>query len=222
MKSLSSFVNSILAGICISIGGTVFLSLDNKVLGSLLFAVGLFTICTFGFNLFTGKVAYIFDNKPSYALWTLTVWLGNLVGCLLVGQLLGATRNGAGLTEKAAAICDIKLNDDLLSIFILAIFCNILIVIGVESFTKNPHPIGKYLGIIFAIMVFILSGYEHCVANMFYFTIGGVWTSKTVLYLVVMTLGNAVGGVIFPLCRKLLPKPAKAPAEKTPENVTAK
>ena len=59
MKHLSDFLMAVLAGIAISIGGTVFLSLDDKVLGATFFAVGLFMVCTLGLNLFTGKVCYL-------------------------------------------------------------------------------------------------------------------------------------------------------------------
>ena len=56
------------------------------------------------------------------------------------------------------------------------------------------------------VMVFILCGFEHCVANMFYFSVANVWSGRTFLYLIVMTLGNSCGGVIIPLCRKLRQK----------------
>ena len=56
MRWFRTFIGGILAGISIAIGGTVFLSLENKVLGALFFTVGLFAVCTFGFNLYTGKV----------------------------------------------------------------------------------------------------------------------------------------------------------------------
>ena len=62
---LDYLIKSILAGIMIGIGGTIFLSLE-KTLGAFLFAIGLFMIVTRGYNLYTGKVGYIFDNKPSY------------------------------------------------------------------------------------------------------------------------------------------------------------
>jgi len=202
MKALSSFLQSILGGVAIGIGGAVYLSLDNKVLGALLFSVGLFTVCTFGFNLFTGKVCYIFDNKPSYALFTLTVWIGNLLGTAIVGLLLRATRVSV-LVETARAVSQVKLDDSLLSLFILGIFCNFLIHIAVDGFKNNPHEIGKYIGIVFCVMAFILCGSEHCVADMFYFTMAGVWSGKAVLHIVIISLGNVVGGVLIPLCRKL-------------------
>ncbi len=71
-----------------------------------------------------------------------------------------------------------------------------------DGFAKNPHEIGKYLSLFFGVMVFILSGFEHCVANMFYFSVAAMWTGKTLLYVLVMTLGNSVGGLLIPLLRK--------------------
>ena len=70
-----------------------------------------------------------------------------------------------------------------------------------EGFNKNPHEAGKYLALFFGVAVFILCGFEHCVANMFYFSMAGMWSGRAVLYLLVMTAGNAVGGVMFPLLR---------------------
>lgn len=201
-QRIASFLYSILAGVSISIGGIVFLSLDNKVTGAIFFSLGLFTVCTFGFNLFTGKVGYIFENKPSYLLFLLQVWVGNLLGSLITGNLIRLTRIGS-ISEKAKVLCDTKLNDSLLSIFILAVFCNILMFVAVDGFKTNQHEIGKYIGIFMGVIVFILCGFEHCVANMFYFSVANVWSGKTILYLLVMTLGNACGGVLIPLARQL-------------------
>lgn len=204
MKRLKVFVSGMLAGICVAIGGTVFLSLDNKVLGAFLFTAGLFTICTQGLHLFTGKVCYVFEKDKSYALDIPFIWLGNLAGTWGIAQMVRCTRIGTALAEKAAGLCETKLGDSLSSIFLLAIFCNILIYIAVEGFNKIPHEVGKYLALFFGVVVFILCGFEHCVANMYYFSVAGMWSSKTLLYLLVMTLGNATGGVLFPLVRSWL------------------
>lgn len=205
MKKLVSFLYSVLGGACIGIGGTVFLSCDNKVTGAVFFCLGLFAICTFGFNLFTGKVGYVFENPPAYTGFVLSVWLGNLVGTGLVGYAVRATRI-AGIAEKAAALCQTKLDDGVLSIFILSVFCNILMFIAVDGFKNNPHQLGKYLGIFLGVIVFILCGFEHCVANMYYFSVANMWSGKAFFYLVVMSVGNACGGVIIPLCRRLKEK----------------
>lgn len=206
MEKIKTFVLAVLAGICISIGGWVFLSVDNKIIGSALFTTGLFTVCTFGYNLFTGKVCYVFDNDGKYALDLPLIWLGNLAGTYITAALLHQTRVSEVLTAKAIEICDVKLGDNLMSIFILACFCNLMIFIAVDGYRNNPHEIGKYLSIFFGVMVFILCGFEHCVANMFYFSVAGVWSLRTVGYLIIMTLGNSVGGAFIPVIRKVFAK----------------
>ena len=104
MKKLNDFLMAVLAGAAISIGGTVFLSLDNKVLGALFFCLGLFMVCTLGLNLYTGKVCYLPGKKWDYVGFVGLVWLGNLVGAEIVALLLKLTRAGAALTAKAAAL----------------------------------------------------------------------------------------------------------------------
>ena len=197
------FLSAILAGGAIGLGGTVFLSVENTVVGSLLFTIGLFVICTRGLHLFTGKVCYVFDHDNAYAKTLPVIWLGNLVGTSLIALAEQLTRLSA-LDARAQAICAVKLSEPLYGAFLLAVFCNVMIYIGVEGYRSNPHEVGKYLALFFGVSVFILCGFEHCVANMYYFTMGGAWNARTVLYLLVMTLGNAVGGVIGPLARKAL------------------
>ncbi len=196
-----TFVSGILAGASIAIGGTVFLALDNKVLGAVFFCAGLFTVCTFGFSLFTGKVCYVFENDKSYAIGLIPMWLGNLLGSLIIGGLVLISRLGPALSAKAAGICETKLGDSYVSIFALAILCDIMIFIAVDGYKNNPHEVGKYLSIIFGITVFIICGFEHCVANMYYITVAKAWGGKAIAFLIVNTIGNAVGGVLVPLVR---------------------
>ncbi len=200
-RYLRLLLSGTLAGVCIALGGTVFLSLENKIAGALFFTVGLFTICVFGLHLFTGKVCYIFERDRAYALGLPFIWLGNLAGTWLTAQAERFTRVGDALAARAEALCTAKLEDSLGSIFILAVLCNILIYIAVEGFGKAPHESGKYLALFFGVTVFILCGFEHCVANMYYFSVAGAWSGRALLYLLVMTLGNAAGGVLFPVLR---------------------
>ena len=202
MKKLKVFVSAVLAGMCIAFGGTVFLSVDNKVIGSALFSLGLFVVCTQGFNLFTGEACYVFDNDREYALNLLFIWLGNLAGTGLVAGGIRLTRI-VNIAQRAAELCAVKTGDSLLSLFVLGMFCNIFIYIAVEGYKNNPHELGKYLALIFGVMGFILCGTEHCVADMFYFWLGG-WSIKAVLALLVITVGNMCGSVIFPLLKKLI------------------
>jgi len=199
---MKTFTGAVLAGISIGLGGLVFLSVDSKVLGAALFTIGLFTVCTFGLNLFTGKVCYVFQNGKEYACMMPVIWLGNLAGTGITALFAGMTRNAEALTGKAAEMCLTKQNDSLLSLFFLGILCNIFIYIAVEGYRNIPHEIGKYLALLFGVMVFILCGTEHCVADMFYLWMGRAWNGRTIFCILVITAGNCVGGVLLPLLRK--------------------
>ena len=199
----STFINAILAGISIALGGLVFLTVESKVLGAALFTIGLFSVCSFGFNLFTGKVCYVFQNDRKYAAALPVIWVGNLIGTGLVALLASQTRAAAALTEKAASMCAVKTGDSLMSLFLLGILCNIFIYIAVEGYKTIPHDMGKHLALLFGVMVFILCGTEHCVADMFYFWMGGAWSARAIVCILVITAGNCVGGVLLPLLRKL-------------------
>ena len=202
MDRLKVFIYSIVAGMLIALGGCAFLSVDNKVLGAAFFVIGLFTICTFGFNLYTGKVCYVFENDKNYGLNTILIWLGNLVGCYVTALLFNLTRISPAISEKAFGMVETKFNDSLISVFILAIFCNLCIYIAVDGFKNNPHELGKYLSLFFGVMIFIICGFEHVVANMFYISVAKAWTGYAWLFLLVNTIGNCVGGWIIPLCKK--------------------
>ena len=118
-----TFISAIIAGICISIGGTCYLSLDNKVVGAFMFSLGLLTICSNEFHLFTGKVC--FARKWDDYLNLLLIWIGNFVGCGIVGVSVKYTR--PQLIQKAVEICNIKITEKWWTIIILGIFCNVLI-----------------------------------------------------------------------------------------------
>ena len=77
-----------------------------------------------------------------------------------------------------------------------------LIYLAVEEYKSNPHEIGKYLGILFGVVVFIICGFEHCVANMYYISIADLWSLKALLYVFIMTIGNACGGLLLPLVKR--------------------
>ena len=203
MRIFKTFIGGVLAGMSIGLGGVVFLALDNKVIGAAMFAVGLFTVCTMGFNLYTGKICYVFDNDINYALNLPVILVGNLGGTGLIALAASLTRNGGEFAEKAAEMCKVKTDDSLVSLFFLGLLCDIFIYIAVEGYRSIPHQVGKYLAIIFGVMVFILAGTEHCVADMFYFWMGG-WSGRGVVCVLVITLGNSVGGVLFPLLRKII------------------
>ena len=200
MKKFADFLYAIMAGAFIAMGGVAFLSLNNKIVGAFMFSLGLFAV----YNLFTGKVGYLFCNDvKTYLPWCLMVWVGNLVGSIIVAELVRLTRVAPGLIEKSTKLVQVKADDTLISLFVLGIFCNIMVVHAVDQYLNNPHEIGKYLGIIMSIMVFILVGFEHSIADMFYIQMARMWNSQTIIALIVITLGNVVGGILIPTMRNI-------------------
>lgn len=203
MKTVRTFAYGVMAGFFVSIGGTAFLSIENRVVAALFFTTGLFAISNYGFNLFTGKVCYLLDNGPGY-LWDLAlIWLGNLGGTLIATALLGLTRVHPALAETAAPLVAAKLGDGLLSVFVLSVFCNVLIFIAVDGYRIIPDALGKYLALFLGVAVFAISGFEHCVANMYFISLTGSWSADAVLFIIVNTVGNSLGGLFVPAVKKI-------------------
>lgn len=197
-ESISILLKGIYAGIMIGIGGTIYLSVSNQVVGAILFAIGLLTICVYKMNLYTGMIGYILENKLGY-LKTLTfTLLGNLLGTIITALLILNTRI-ANISIRAREMAIIKISDNYLSIFILSVFCGILMYIAVNNFKKGEDSIIKYLSIFICVVVFILCGFEHCVANMYYISLAKAWTFKSAISMLFMIFGNSVGAIIMSL-----------------------
>lgn len=204
MKRIKLLISSVLAGASIGFGGLAFLSVTDRVIGAALFTIGLFCVCSFGFHLFTGKVCYALQNDWSYALDLPLIWVGNVIGTGLTAGCASLTRAAPALAEKAMGLCQAKLDDSLISLFFLGILCNIFIYIAVEGYKNNPHELGKYLSLFLGVMVFILCGTEHCVADMFYFWMAHAWSHRTILSVIVISLGNSVGGILFASLHRMI------------------
>ena len=206
-NNINTFIKAILAGIMIGIGAIIYLSCTNKIVGSFLFAIGLFVIISFQFNLYTGKIGYmsnLYAWKHNW-LYILLIWLGNFVGTFAVGSLICLTRLAPTLSIAAQTICTIKLADNFISLLILSFFCGMLMYTAVEG-TKMPNHFGQVLIIFLCVMVFILCGFEHCIANMAYITIAGMWSWEALSAIGIMTLGNSLGGLFIPIVNKLIKK----------------
>ena len=205
-KIVNNLLLSFVAGVLIAIGGTVFLSCGSKYLGALLFSVGLFFIVEGKYKLYTGAIGYLLDNKKEDNFQLFTILIGNFLGTFLVANILKVTRLASALLIKSEELVSTKLNDSWYSILFLSFMCGILIYLGVDNFKKSLNNFSKVLGIIFCVVVFIISGFEHCVANMFYFCVASVWSFKAILYILIMIIGNSLGGLLIPSIIKISKK----------------
>lgn len=197
-KILHTFALAVLAGIAIGIGAAVYLSMENKTAGALMFTVGLYTICIHGLNLYTGKAGYLVNQPVTYLAELLIIWTGNLAGTGLAAAAILRTRI-SGIAQTAEALCETKLKDGMFSLFVLAVFCGFLMFVAVDGYRQTKNPVILFMGV----GAFILCGFEHCIADMFYFSAAGMWSGKAAAAVCVITLGNTAGGIMIPLVKKI-------------------
>ena len=185
----------------IGIGAAVFLSCENKIVGAILFAVALTAICQLELMLFTGKIGYIVNaHTKADVLATVFCLIGNAIGTCISGLLIGFCR--PALPAVAVAMTDTKLEQSLPAVLISAVFCGILMYTAVAIFKEK----GSMAGIIFCVPVFILSGFEHSIADMAYFWAAQNGGVKAVVFILVVLIGNTIGGCLIPILKKLAGK----------------
>lgn len=186
---LKKIFSGIMAGLLISIGGTVFLSCTDKVVGAVAFTIGLLAVCYYGANLYTGRIGYLFDKHDKDGIQDLVFGLlGNLTGTTACGLLLGPLKG-----EAAVALCSPKLTQAPLETVLRAAFCGMLVYIAVNLFRDKKTP----LGILIGIPVFILSGFEHSIADAFYFAAAGIFSGEAAVFILLVLAGNSVGALLF-------------------------
>ncbi len=209
---VTTLLKSILAGMFIGIGGTaaikVSVSTHNPFLSAFVFTIGFVLIITLGVQLFTSNSLMSFnllskEVKIQKVLhnWTL-VWFGNLVGTFLVALLVFAA-NGytvEGLNYMAGLV-DKKVSLTFQSAILLGIGCNMIIVLTVMLVNATKDYTAKIIVAVFGVMIFLLSGYEHVVANMYYMAFGVLTdvisiSDAFINNLLPVTIGNIIGGAL--------------------------
>ena len=215
---LLHFLKGILAGLAIGVGGFLYILMTNliagelgKVLGSLLFSVGLFTVCSLSLSLYTGKVGLIYEQKqPTQFYIALPIMLvGNAIGAFGLGMLCYLIFRNTGLFDTAIYTAALRLSfgsfNDFLSCIVKSTLCGLCVYLAVKCFAyKKISLLGTGL-LVFFVFVFVYSGFQHCIANMFYFGFAWSWSWQMVIDLVLCILFNSVG----PLFGVLLVKAIK-------------
>lgn len=232
MPLAKMFVLAMLAGAFISFGAlyfTVFLSDTTlswgpqRVVGGLVFCLGLVLVLLCGAELFTGNslmVCALASRKISLRgmlrNWV-TVWLGNLAGALVVVAIVFFAgiyqMNGESVAATMVSIAAGKVTPDAVTLFFRGILCNIFVCLAVWIGFAGKTAVDKVVGILLPISGFVACGFEHCVANMYFLPMGAVMVANgygadvagaaslnmtgIVYNLSVVTLGNIVGGAVL-------------------------
>ena len=187
MKILSCMVRGVLAGMMIAIGGYAFLGCENRVVGALLFTVGLITITLFGFDLYTGRVGYWLTQTSAERWQTLFSLPCNAVAACWQE----CSRRPAG---EVLALCEARLAKSPTTLLTDGFFCGVLIYICVEIYKTR----GTVKGILICIPTFILCGFEHSVADLFYFANARIFSGQAMGAVLLVALGNAAGALLIP------------------------
>ena len=190
----------------------------RQLLGGLTFCLGLVLVVVAGAELFTGNVLMVvawsrgkITGSQVLRNWLL-VLLANLIGSVLLGVLV-LYSGTLGLNKGAVAVHALEVagkKDGLnfLTAFVSAIMCNLLVCLAVWLSYAGRTVADKILAVIFPIMTFVACGFEHSVADMYFLPlglmlrasgvvgagVGNVSLGETVAHLIVVILGNIVGG----------------------------
>lgn len=219
----------------------------GKLMGALVFPVGLLMVIMAGAELFTGNnliIISVLDRKATLAgmlrNWVV-VYMGNFLGSVFVAAMLTFSHAysafGGAVAQTAVATAQTKVTLTFPDAFLRGILCNILVCIAVWVSFSAEDVAGKIIGLFMPILLFVVSGYEHCVANMYFIPAGmfvsaeyGIdanitWSGFLLGNLLPVTLGNMIGGVgivglgyffsyLYNTAEE--PKPAPAPEQIAP------
>lgn len=203
-----------IAGVLATIAGSAYSDMQSTLIKASVFPIGLVLVTLAGSELFTGNCLLVApllqgEIKVTKTLKNLGItYAGNLVGSILIALI--AVYSGA-LDQVAASVVSAavtKCNFGFGKSFLLAIPCNILVCLAVWISMSSKSAAGKILAVYMPIFAFVVCGFEHSVANMYYFSAALFSASKhgitgynvgtaIVNNLIPVTLGNVVGGVVF-------------------------
>ena len=183
---------SILAGMVIALGCILYINI-GKVLGAFCFAVGLMSVILYQFKLFTGKAGLLAQGKITL-LELGKIWIGNLLGVELIALICLFLPSTEHLINTCNSIMEIRAKTGFIGSLFLAIPCGMLMYMAVSA-PDNPM---KLFYVCMCVTAFIMGGFYHCVADMFY-TLVGARTWQQYINIFFVTAGNLIGCNLIPI-----------------------
>ena len=172
-------------------------------LASLSFSIGLFLVCVFRFSLYTGKIGLYLEKKPTF--WggadLLAMLIGNAGGAVLLGYLVHLSSRGTDLAATAEAIASARALPfveepefgDYLALCLKGAFCGLCVYLAVKCFSADRLGWKGTLLLVFFVFLFVHCGFEHCIANLYYFAAANRWGADAAVDLLFVTLFNSLG-----------------------------
>lgn len=219
LKTVPCILLGIMAGLFIAFGGLANIVVSQtlgvidigvaKFMGAAVFPVGLMLVVMCGAELFTGNnlmALAVIDKRihinKMFRNWSL-VYIANFIGSLLLvlAVFYGGVLTGDAAT-KTIAIAESKVVIPVVQSVIRGILCNIIVVLAVWMATGAKDIISKIFACWFPIMLFVVCGFEHSVANMFFIPMGMLLGAKVTMggfitNIIFVTIGNIIGGAII-------------------------
>lgn len=189
-------LQALLAGIMIAIGGMANLGVAGRETGALIFCTGLFAVLMFGLPLYTGRIGYCLCAAGDRPGRLLAMLCANLAGAALIG--FAAPLMGVQVKDTVSMIAA-KIEAGALAMLLRGIGCGMMMYVAVSSFRRLTGP-ERLLGTLLAVPAFILSGFEHSIADAFYMAAaishGAQPTAQWLVLLAVIVVGNSLGSVL--------------------------
>lgn len=220
LTTLNTILLAIMAGAYIAFGGFGYILVEQtlgdidvglmKFLGATVFPVGLMLVVFTGSELFTGDTLMtmgVMDKKIKLSqmlrTWIL-VYLGNLIGSVVLAFAISRSDMlSDAAKDLALTIASAKLTLSFGNAIVRGVLCNILVVLGIWIAYAATDVASKVLGMWFPIMLFVLAGFEHSIANMFFLPLAKfeglavTWVDMFANNIFPVTIGNIIAGAII-------------------------
>ncbi len=197
--NIKKWISAIFAGMYIGLGATTYILSGDSIFAPFIFTVGIFLVMHFYDMLFTKVFPYIILGyyKKIDIVYAI---VGNIIGGITYAFLISNTRILDKILPKIETIVDTKLSDSYISIFIMSVFCGLLVGYAVLSSKKMTEDkgIAIFLNVIF-IGAFVICGFDHIVANIFYYGIyifNINFKMSMIFNFIIVFIGNSIGGII--------------------------
>lgn len=221
-KNLVVFGSALLCGFIMGLVTTFSVVLSsvtqNAVLGKLIYGAAftalLLLVVLNGYELFTGNtmlltVVHKKEKTKKVLLNLLLVYFGNLCGCVLMALALklAGVHEAFFLSEQLLKIYTLKTEMSIGKMLLLGVLANYMVCMGVYLAAKGKTVVDTYLSLFFPICIFCVLGFEHSVANMFTLFyavfVNGSAIAPVLLNLLIVTVGNIIGGALFAYTTKI-------------------
>ena len=207
-KHLKTLWLGVLAGAAIGLGSFLFLLVkfllpgkEGLMFASMVFSVGLTLVCVFSLNLYTGKIGVFLDVREKIKENSINlpiILLGNAIGAFSLGIIFhfifmnwtDFANSFSGVNSITKAKCDSN------TVFMQGILCGALVYIAVYCYKNFENWAMKIIGLVVCVTLFVYCGFQHCIANMFYFAFEFKWGIEVLWNLLIVILTNSIGALL--------------------------